>query len=80
MSTISPLTSNRAAGIGAQHPRHDLHERAFARSVLARHGVNLSRKDGEVHAAKRLHADESLGDLTHLQERLHAFLNSLPGS
>ena len=49
--------------------RQDVHERALARAVLAQHGVDLARKDFEVHPFEERHPRKRLGDSSGCQER-----------
>ena len=48
------------AAIGLLHARDDLHQRGFARAVLAHQQMDLARFDGEVAPAQRRHASEPL--------------------
>jgi hypothetical protein len=56
----------RVGLIGADE---DLHQRAFASAVLPNDGMNLTGHDVEIDRIKDRHAEETLGDAAHLEER-----------
>ena len=56
-----------AKGIDAAE---NVHQRGFARAVLAADGVDLAFFDFDVHLVQRFHAGEDLGDVLHFEKRV----------
>ena len=56
------LVEPDVAGVGADHPGQDLHQRRLAGAVLAQQGVHLAAPYVQGHVVERLHARERLGD------------------
>ena len=57
-----------ATAIHRLRAAQDLHQRRFARAILAEQHVNFSRIQVEVHLVERFNAGKLLLDLLHLQE------------
>ena len=60
------------AGIGLDHAVDHLHQRAFARAVLAEHSVNLTRHDGKIDVVVGDDRGVDLGDAGELEPRRRA--------
>ncbi len=59
---------NDLAAVGLIDPRKDLHERGFARAVLAHQRVHLTAAHLKLHIVEGQHAREGLGDGAHLEQ------------
>ena len=46
----------------------DVHQRGFARAVLAAQGVDLALGHLDIHVVQRLHAGEYFGDVLHFED------------
>ncbi len=57
------------AGIGLDRAEDEFHQRRLAGAVLAQHGMDLARRDGEAHAVVGDHAGVSLGHACQRQAR-----------
>ena len=61
-----PTCHQDVTGIPVIRPRHDFHQRRFARRIVADQPQDFAGIKPEINIAQRLHGSESLADAAHI--------------